>query len=445
MSKLKKQYACSTCGAISYKWLGQCIDCQSWGTVNEEAIADTYTNNSLQGNILALENLDNTYSESTRVATPINEFNRVLGGGIVAGSVVLIGGEPGIGKSTLLLQLAAQLPSIDMNSLYVTAEESVNQIKLRAFRLGVSKSRARVISTTSVQDILATVEKYDDVNVIIIDSIQTIYTRELSSAPGTVSQIKATAHTLISYAKRKNITLILVGHVTKDGQLAGPKLLEHLVDTVLYFESDQHYCFRILRSTKNRFGGVNEIGVFEMTNGGLIEIPNPSELFLNHRGAEVSGTSIFAGVEGARPLLIEVQALLAPSNMPTPRRAVIGWDTNRLSMIIAVLAVRYKLNLINYEVYLTIAGGLKITEPAADLAVAAALISAALNKPMPRNSIFFGEISLSGEIRKVAQSELRIKEAKKLKFDTVVCPYNSAKDTINVINTTHVTELKKLI
>jgi len=422
MSKNKKQYACSNCGNLTTKWSGQCIDCGLWGVVEEEIISASKVQVKL-GHKQIIEKLDGHVTEKLRIPTPIQEFNRVLGGGLVAGSAILIGGDPGIGKSTLLLQLVASAFVSTMNCLYITGEESTDQIKLRALRLGLHNDDTHILAATNIEDILSTIDgNKENIDLVVIDSIQTIATRELSSPPGTVSQIRACAHELVNYAKQNNIIILLACHVTKDGQLAGPKVLEHLVDTVLYFEGDHNNHFRILRSIKNRFGSVGEIGVFEMTSNGLKEVLNPSELFLMDRGGKnVSGSAVFAGIEGSRPLLIEIQALIAPSNIPTPRRSVVGWDHNRLSMILAVLNVRFGLNLSSYEVYLSVAGGLKISEPASDLAVAAALISAATNKPVPQQCVFFGEISLSGEIRKVTGYESRIKEATKLGFNKIFC------------------------
>lgn len=450
MSKIKKQYACLNCGSISSKWSGQCFDCGTWGSIEEEIINSNKLASDKQsiGNIRPLDALDNGVSENLRIATKIEELNRVLGGGIVGASAILIGGEPGVGKSTLLLQLATSITGV--NSLYITGEESLQQIKLRALRLGMNvaneQSNTEILVATNLEDIIATIEaNRHKTNLVIIDSIQTIFTGQLSAAPGTVSQIRATAHELINYAKQNNIIIILSCHVTKDGQLAGPKILEHLVDTVLYFEGDHNNHFRILRSVKNRFGSVNEIGVFEMTGSGLKEVRNPSELFLTQRETGVSGSAVFAGIEGSRPLLIEIQALIAPVNMINPRRSIVGWDLNRLSMILAVLNVRFGLNLSAHEVYLSVAGGFKISEPAADLAVAAALISAFTNKPIERQSIFFGEIGLSGEIRKVYNSEARIKEATKLGFNKVICAHagDTAAKQIQAIS--HIKELKSLI
>lgn len=445
--KIKKQFSCTNCGSVLSKWVGQCSECGAWGTVEEEAVNASKIQISKAGSAQKLEQLDAQVSEKSRTATSIEELNRVLGGGLVAASAILIGGDPGIGKSTLLLQLAASLTSEGVNCLYITGEESTEQIKLRAQRLEIKDNKAQILAATNVEDILATIDaNKKDIRLVVIDSIQTVYTGELSSSPGTVSQIRASAHELINYAKQNNIIMLIACHVTKEGQLAGPKVLEHMVDTVLYFEGDRNNHFRILRSIKNRFGGVNEIGVFEMTSTGLVEVSNPSELFLMERENNVSGTAVFAGIEGTRPLLIEVQALIAPSNMPTPRRSVVGWDLNRLAMIIAVLGVRFGLNLSSHEVYLSVAGGLKIFEPAADLAVAAALISAASNKPLPESSVFFGEIGLSGEVRKVSHADARIKEATKLGFHRVISSkVEKSIKTSDISTIAHLSQLKGLI
>ena len=446
MAKTKKQYICSNCGSISPKWAGQCFDCGSWSTIYEEVEMNDSASISVRtGMVLATEILSGDgASERSRIITPIEELNRVLGGGLVPASAILVGGDPGIGKSTLLLQLTSQLADSGIKSLYVTGEESAEQVKLRAHRLQVGSKESYIVAATNVHDILATIDALKhEVKLVVIDSIQTIYSSDYSSAPGTVSQIRAVAHDLITYAKRNDIIMLLVGHVTKDGQLAGPKVLEHMVDTVLYFEGDASYHFRILRSMKNRFGSVNEIGIFEMTSGGLREVKNPSELFLMDRENNVSGISVFAGIEGSRPILVEIQALIAPSNMPMPRRSVVGWDPNRLSMILAVLSVRYGLNLSTYEVYLSVAGGLKITEPAADLAVAAAIVSAANNSPLPQGSVFFGEIGLSGEVRKVTQVDARIREASKLGFSEIFCATHPRQDeSVKTTSISHVKQLK---
>lgn len=363
-----------------------------------------------------------------RVKTNIGELDRVLGGGLVQGSVVLIGGDPGIGKSTLLLQTAEMLAEGGNQVIYISGEESIDQIRLRANRMGVKQDSIQLAATTNVADIVNSVENKGAPTIIIIDSIQTMFLDELSSAPGTVSQVRAAAGELTIFAKKNNITLLIVSHVTKDGQIAGPKVLEHMVDTVLYFEGEKDLHFRILRSIKNRFGAANEIGVFEMNEIGLSEVSNPSELFLTSYDRETSGSIVFAGVEGTRPILVEIQALVSPSFIPTPRRAVVGWDTNRLAMVIAVLNSRFGQNLFDKEVYLNIVGGLKVEETAADLAVACALISAARDIALPSSTIAIGEIGLSGEVRMVSNLEGRLKEAAKLGFKNCLVPKANEKN-----------------
>lgn len=442
----KKRYACSNCGSIFPKWSGQCFDCKAWSKIEEETIDSNDKIHVQSGSPQKIYVLDNAVKEEDRIITNINELNRVVGGGLVPASAILIGGDPGIGKSTLLLQSVVSLSANGINCLYITGEESVEQIKLRAIRLGIQNNYTKILATANIEDILATIESMkSSTKLIVIDSIQTVHTNETSSAPGTVSQIKASMHALINYTKKRNIILLLSCHVNKDGYFAGPKVLEHMVDTVLYFEGDHNNHFRILRSIKNRFGSVNEIGVFEMTSKGLIEVSNPSELFLIKKENNISGSCIFAAIEGSRTILIEVQGLIASSNMPTPRRSVVGWDLNRLSMILAVLNVRCGLNLSSHEVYLTVAGGIKISDPAADLAVAAALISAAINIALPSNTVFFGEIGLSGEIRKVSQAEGRIKEALKLGFNKIVCANFGQNKHKSIIPIYHVQELYNLI
>ncbi|MDX2050220.1 MAG: DNA repair protein RadA [Rickettsiaceae bacterium] len=451
MSKIKKQYVCNGCGAITSKWSGQCFDCKAWDSITEE-ILEKQTKASLLtlGNIntdfaLEIDTLSGYVEEGARINTSVTELDRVLGGGIVPGSVILIGGDPGIGKSTILLQITMILSKNNVNCFYVSGEESANQVKLRASRINIGETdKVMLLSATNINHILATIEKASKLDLVIIDSIQTIYSDDFPSTPGTVSQIRSCTQMLVNYAKRNNIAIFLVGHVTKEGELAGPKILEHMVDTVLYLEGDQNNHYRILRSVKNRFGGINEIGVFEMTSLGLREIHNPSELFIMERRNNVSGTAVFASIEGSRPILVEVQALIAPSFMPMPKRSAVGWDSNRLSMMLAVLAVRYGLNVSNKEVYLSVAGGLKIIEPGIDLAVAAALLSAASNKPLPKNSIFFGEIGLSGEIRRVNQMENRIKEAIKQGYNQIFCAGDHQDFKENIKNLNHISQLKSL-
>ncbi len=375
-----------------------------------------------------LVNLSGETQDFPRIKTNIGELDRVLGGGLVQGSVVLIGGDPGIGKSTLLLQTADSLAKQKVQIIYVSGEESVDQIRLRAKRMGVYQETIQLATTTNVAEVINSIEVKKSPTIVIIDSIQTMFLEELSSAPGTVSQVRAAAGELTIFAKKNNITLLIVSHVTKDGQIAGPKVLEHMVDTVLYFEGEKDLHFRIIRAIKNRFGAANEIGVFEMNDVGLSEVANPSELFLTSYDRDTSGTAVFAGIEGTRPLLAEVQALVSPSFMPTPRRAVVGWDLNRLAMVIAVLNNRFGLNLFDKEVYLNVVGGLKIVETAADLAVACALISAARDIALPSSTIAVGEIGLTGEIRMVSNLEGRLKEAAKLGFKSCLIPQANEKN-----------------
>ena len=444
MSKIKKQYVCNACGASSLKWSGRCNECKEWGTVLEDMQIESEITAS-SGNILEFHSLDANINQDIRQKTPIEELNRVLGGGIVGGSAILIGGDPGIGKSTLLLQLAAKLAESSIDCVYVTGEESINQIKMRGARLGLVNSPVKLIAATNLSDIISTIDDMSSrPKIVIIDSIQTIYSDSISSSPGTVSQVKYVSHQLILYGKKHNISFFLVGHITKDGQIAGPKILEHMVDTVLYFEGDNNFQFRILRAVKNRFGSVNEIGVFEMRSDGLYEVTNPSDFFLMDRNSEINGISVFAGIEGSRPLLVEVQALVSKSFMPTPRRSVVGWDSNRLSLILAVLAVRYGINLSAHEVYLSIVGGIKIIDPSADLAVAASIISATIGKALPKNSIFFGEVGLSGEVRKVNQFESRVNEALKLGFEKIFCSPNPDHKYNNISEIKHIKQLKSV-
>ena len=423
MIKSKKQFICQSCGNIYSRWIGKCEQCNQWNTITEE-------NNSKPSGVLSkskgkkinFEKLNDVNYEYSRIKTNINELDRVIGGGFVPGSVTLIGGDPGIGKSTLLLQLVGKLSDQKEKCIYVSGEESLSQIKMRADRLGVNNNDIEFASITNASDIAITINSEKERCVLVIDSIQTMYLPQLDSSPGTVSQVRASAHELILAAKKTNTILILIGHLTKDGAIAGPKVLEHMVDTVLYFEGDNNFQYRILRSFKNRFGANNEIGVFEMLNNGLREIVNPSAMFLSDRQNNISGTSIFAGLEGTRPILVEIQALVTHSTLATPRRVIVGWDISRLAMLCAVLEARCKIHLSNMDIFLNIAGGIKLFEPAADLAVAAAIISSVKNIPLSFSSVFFGEVGLSGEIRKVNQPELRIKEAYKLGFNKINLP-----------------------
>lgn len=352
----------------------------------------------------------------------IPEFDRVAGGGLVAGSAILVGGDPGIGKSTLLLQIAAAMAGNQNKIVYVSGEEAVGQIRLRAQRLSAENSNIFLIAETGVEDILATLRAAGETDLLIVDSIQTLWSDLAQSAPGTVTQVRTSVHALIRFAKETDTIVILVGHVTKDGQIAGPRVVEHMVDAVLYFEGDSGNQYRILRTVKNRFGPAGELGIFEMTDTGLKTVTNPSQLFIGARSGNDPGTAIFASMEGSRPLLVEVQALVAPTRLGTPRRAAVGWDTGRLAMILAVLEARYGVKFGSFDVYLNIAGGMRLVEPAADLAVAVALISSATGVAVHSESVYFGEISLSGEVRPVSQSGARLREAERLGFTRAVVP-----------------------
>ena len=429
MAKVKNRFVCQSCGSVHPRWVGYCDECDAWNSIVEETLPESAPiggklraqSFSDAGTPINLVNLVGNSKSAPRRKTGIEEFDRVTGNGLVDGSALLIGGDPGIGKSTLLLQVTAALAQ-KARCIYISGEEAVDQIRMRAARLDVAAEPVELATATNVANILATLDIDDRPDVVVIDSIQTMYSASLGSAPGTVAQIRASAQELIRLAKRRGFALLLVGHVTKEGALAGPRVLEHMVDTVLYFEGERGHQFRLLRSVKNRFGSTDEIGVFEMTGRGLSEVTNPSALFLADRQGEVSGASVFAGIEGSRPMLVEIQALVAPSSLATPRRAVVGWDSARLSMILAVLEARCGLQFGGNDVYLNVVGGLRISEPAADLAVGAALISSLIGEPMPENMIVFGEIGLSGEVRPVNQAEARIREAAKLGFAVALTP-----------------------
>lgn len=424
MAKPSTRFVCQSCGASYPKWSGRCDACGEWNTLVEEAIPESAPKGlgAARGNRkLGFVALTGQEAAPPRRLTDIGEFDRVCGGGLVPGSALLIGGDPGIGKSTLLLQATARLAA-HHKVAYISGEEAVDQVRLRARRLGVETAAVELASATSVRDIAAALEAADGPDVVVIDSIQTMYVDTLDSAPGTVAQVRTSAQELIRVAKKRGCVLLLVGHVTKEGTIAGPRVLEHMVDTVLYFEGDRGHQFRILRAVKNRFGPTDEIGVFEMTDGGLSEVLNPSALFLADRRREVSGAAVFAGMEGTRPVLVEVQALVAPSPLGTPRRAVVGWDQSRLSMVLAVLEARCGVSIGANDVYLNVVGGLRIAEPAADLAVAAALVSSLTGEPVPADAVVFGEIGLTGEVRAVGQTEARLKEAAKLGFGRVLMP-----------------------
>ncbi len=425
MSRRPQSFVCQNCGAAYGRWQGKCEACGEWNTIAEEAAMlerSAPGRAPRKGRVFALEPLAGDVHEAPRLSCGIAELDRVTGGGFVRGSVVLVGGDPGIGKSTLLLQAAASLARSGHRAIYISGEEAIAQVRLRAERLGLADALVELAAETSVEDIIATLSEKKTPRLIVIDSIQTMWTDMVEAAPGTVTQVRGAAQALIRFAKRSGAAIILVGHVTKDGQIAGPRVVEHMVDAVLSFEGDGANQFRILRAIKNRFGPTDEIGVFEMTGAGLREVVNPSELFLSRRDLGTPGTAVFAGIEGTRPLLVEIQALVAPSTFGTPRRAVVGWDQSRLSMVLAVLDAHCGVRLGGHDVYLNVAGGLRIQEPAADLAAAAALVSSLANAALPAEAVYFGEISLSGVVRPVAQGAARLREAGKLGFASAFIP-----------------------
>ena len=429
MPKPNSRFVCNSCGAVTPKWAGRCETCGEWNTIIEEPIPARPgpAGKAKPGQRVEFVGLAGSAAPPPRAVTGIAELDRVLGGGLVPASAVLVGGDPGIGKSTLLLQAAASLARSGRRVLYVSGEESIEQVRLRARRLGLAEAQVELAASVNLRDIAASLEHAKDATLVVIDSIQTMWLDSIDSAPGTVAQVRAASFELIRLAKGGNFALALVGHVTKDGALAGPRVLEHMVDAVLYFEGDRGHQFRILRGVKNRFGATDEIGVFEMTEHGLAEVTNPSALFLAERRGNIAGSAVFAGLEGTRPVLVEIQALLAPNPGGSPRRSVIGWDSGRLAMLLAVLETRAGLRLNATDVYLNVAGGLRVTEPAADLAVAAALASAASDQPTSPGTVYFGEVGLSGEIRQVSQAEARLKEAAKLGFDSATLPRRVAR------------------
>ena len=425
MARAQVTFVCQSCGTTHSKWSGKCEACGGWNTIVEEGArpsAGAGARKPTRGRAFALEDLKTEDEAPPRRVTGVAEFDRVTGGGLVPGSALLVGGDPGVGKSTLILQALASYAKAGGHAVYISGEEAMAQVRLRAARMGLGDAPVALGAATCVEDILATLDSGKPPGVVAIDSIQTIWTSALEAAPGTIAQVRTASFDLVRYAKASGAALLLVGHVTKDGQIAGPKAVEHLVDAVLYFEGERGHHFRVMRAVKNRFGPTDEIGVFEMTGRGLAEVPNPSALFLGDRNSESPGAAVFAGLEGTRPLLVEVQALVAATGYGTPRRAVVGWDGGRLAMILAVLDARAGLGVSAHDVYLNVAGGLKVGEPAADLAAAAALLSSFTGRPLPRDSVFFGEISLSGDVRPAPQAELRLKEAVKLGFTRAIVP-----------------------
>ncbi|MFO7445498.1 MAG: DNA repair protein RadA [Ignavibacteriaceae bacterium] len=427
MSKTKIKYICSNCGYESLRWLGKCPECDSWNSFTEEIVETSKKSRrdgqGLINNVSISTIKDISATEEDRIKTEINEFDRVLGGGLMPGSVILLGGDPGIGKSTLAMQAAA---NIKEKVLYVTGEESSKQIKIRATRLKISSDTFFVLAETDLNTIIAAINNLSPA-VVVVDSIQTVYRSELENSPGTITQIRECASLLMEEAKKKHYSVIIVGHVTKEGMIAGPKILEHMVDTVIQFEGESHHSFRILRAQKNRFGSTNEIGIFEMRENGLTEVKNPSELFLSERDREVSGSVVTSSMEGTRPILLEVQALVTPSNYGNPQRVATGFDYRRLSILLAVLEKRAAYRLSANNVFLNMAGGVKIDEPAVDLAVCCSIASSLLDKAADNQTVVIGEVGLGGEVRSVGNIEKRIQEAEKLGFNRIIIPKNNLK------------------
>jgi DNA repair protein RadA/Sms len=418
-------YACQSCGATQTRWSGQCPACGAWNSLVEELTSRPpgalKPATKARGRQLAFEGLDEATPAPPRIATGVDEWDRVCGGGVVPGSAILVGGDPGVGKSTLLLQVAACAARRGVRAAYISGEEAVEQVRGRAHRMGLADAPVRLAAETSLRAIVEGL-KADPYDFVVIDSIQTLWSDAHEAGPGSVTQVRAAAGELVRLAKARGLAVILVGHVTKEGAIAGPRVVEHMVDAVFAFEGERGYPFRILRGAKNRFGATDEIGVFEMGDAGLAEVKNPSALFLNTSGERAAGAAVFAGIEGSRPVLVEIQALVAPSAYGTPRRAVVGWDSGRLAMILAVLEARCGLGFGDRDVYLNVAGGLRISEPAADLAAAAALASSAFDIALPQDCVVFGEISLSGEVRPVSRMDGRLKEAAKLGFRRALGP-----------------------
>ena len=427
----RSQHICQQCGFQSPKWLGRCPGCGQWNTLVEESLNRKST---LEGKALQPpekpQPIDSVVTEETlRVSSKIQELDRVLGGGVVPGSVVLIGGDPGIGKSTLLLQALHGLVSSEQPILYISGEESILQVKMRSQRLGLSSSHLYVAAESALENILGLTSELRPA-LVAVDSIQTVYTTQLESAPGSVSQVRHCANRLMQEGKKEGHPVFLVGHVTKEGTIAGPRVLEHMVDTVLYFEGDRGHAFRILRATKNRYGSTNEIGVFEMKDTGLREVSNPSELFLAERPMSTAGSSVTAAMEGTRPILVEIQALASPSSLAVPRRTSMGIDLNRLALLVAVLEKKVGFSLLNHDIFVNAAGGVRIDEPAVDLAIATSLASSFLDKPVDPHTVLVGEVGLTGEVRGVGRTDVRVKEAAKLGFHRCILP-NSNVELVN--------------
>lgn len=427
MAKTKSKFICQSCGYESPKWMGKCPGCGAWNTMSEEVIKQSvrhrvtfqHTESSVVKKPTSINSIETVIEP--RIQTSLTEFNRVLGSGIVKGSLVLIGGDPGIGKSTLLLQVSSQLANQNHDVLYISGEESVKQTKIRADRLGIHADKLYVLAETDLEYISEAISEMNP-SFVIIDSIQTIYRSDISSAPGSVSQVRECTAELMRIAKTKGIAIFIVGHVTKEGAIAGPRILEHMVDTVLYFEGERHHTYRILRAVKNRFGSTNEMGIFEMKENGLEEVLNPSEIFLEQRSEGASGSTVVASMEGTRPVLVEIQALIAPTSFGNPRRMATGVDHNRVSLLMAVLEKRVGLLLQNQDAYVKVAGGVKLDEPAIDLAVAVSIASSFKDQPTQATDVFIGEVGLTGEVRRVSRIEQRVQEAAKLGFKRVILP-----------------------
>ncbi|MBN2572320.1 MAG: DNA repair protein RadA [Ignavibacteriales bacterium] len=436
MSKMRIKYICSNCGFESLKWLGKCPSCGEWNSFTEELV-ETKSRKQIRKNEITIASLNGDFSNSgeVRIKTNISEFDRVLGGGIMSGSVILIGGDPGIGKSTLVLQAAF---TCDKKVLYITGEESLSQISLRAKRLKINSEKIFILTETNLDDIIEVINR-EKPELVIIDSIQTVYKSDFDNAPGTITQIRECTAYLMQIAKKENCPIIVVGHITKEGIIAGPKVLEHIVDTVIQFEGDKNHAYRILRAHKNRYGGTNEIGIFEMLEDGLKEVLNPSQIFLSNNARDISGAVVTTSIEGTRPVLLEVQALVTPSNFGNPQRVATGFDYRRLSILLAVLERRANIRLSASNVFLNMAGGIRIDEPAVDLAVCCAIASSVYDKPVNKNYVLVGEIGLGGELRSVSQIEKRIQEAEKLGFNKIFIPNLNQKsefknNSIEIVN-----------
>lgn len=446
--KTVDQFVCQQCAAIHNKWSGKCMECGAWNSLVIETVIPTKNTQKIKdisGHDVLINSLNDQIKSIERIPTDIIEFDRVIGGGLVVGAAMLLGGDPGIGKSTLVLQILNKLALNAGTVLYISGEESFQQIKMRAVRLGINAD-INIVCLTSLKEVTAIINKIENLSFIVVDSIQTIHDEHIDSASGSVSQVKSCAFKLIDLAKKRGFTILFIGHVTKDGAIAGPKILEHMVDTVLYFEGDKGMDYRMIRALKNRFGPANELAIFEMSEHGLIDVTNPSKYFLPAHDNRSSGSCVFACMEGSRPLMLEIQALCVPSYLPSPRRAVIGWDSNRLAMLVAVLNARLNINILDKEIYLNIVGGIRVYEPAVDLAVMASLISASKNTVIKNDHIFFGEVGLSGEVRSVSQTETRLAEAYKLGFKYAVIPKGDKEFSckIETIAVNHINDLLKI-